>query len=71
MLLAPVEFCLSLHYNSDESYFYVNQTEIYKFKAKDYISWYKFCLGSASQDFTKDEQMKFDNLCFVRFFSLP
>ena len=26
MLLAPVEFCLSLHYHGDESYFYVNQT---------------------------------------------
>ena len=23
---------------------------------KDNISWYKFCLGSVSKDFTKDEQ---------------
>ena len=38
------------------NYFYVNKTEICKFKAKDNISWYNFCLGSTSKDFTKDEQ---------------
>ena len=27
-----------------------------RFKAKDNIRWYNFCLGNASQDFTKDEQ---------------
>ena len=42
----------------DASYFYVKKTEIYKFKAKDNISWYNFCLGSVSQDFTKNEQSK-------------
>ena len=31
---ANTKFCLSLHYNGDESYLYVNQTEIYKFKGK-------------------------------------
>ena len=35
---------------------YVNKTEICKFKAKDNISWYDFCLGSISKDFTKNEQ---------------
>ena len=35
---------------------YVNKTEIYNFKAKDNISWYNFCLGSVSKDFTKDQQ---------------
>ena len=29
---------------------------IYKFKAKDKISWYNFCLGSMSKDFTKNKQ---------------
>ena len=29
---------------------------ICKFKANDNISWYNFCLGSVSEDFTKDEQ---------------
>ena len=27
------KFCLSLPYNGDDSYFHVNKTEIYKFKA--------------------------------------
>ena len=27
-------FCLSLHYNKENSYLFVNGTEIYKFKAK-------------------------------------
>ena len=39
---ANTKFCLSLHYNGDESYLYVNRTEIYKFKAKYNISWYNF-----------------------------
>ena len=30
--------------------------QIFKFKAKDNISWYNFCLGSKSKDFTKNEQ---------------
>ena len=30
-------FCLSLHYNGANSYLFVNGTEIYKFKAKDFI----------------------------------
>ena len=29
------EFCLSLHYNGADSCFFVNGTEIHKFKAKD------------------------------------
>ena len=48
-------FCLSLHYSGDDSYLYVNKTEIYKFKAKDNISWYNFCLVRESKDFTKNE----------------
>ena len=50
------KFCLSLHYSGDESYMYVNKTKIYKFEVKNNISWYNFCLGSTSKDFTKDEQ---------------
>ena len=30
-------FCLSLHYNGDNSYLFVNGTEIIKFKAKDSV----------------------------------
>ena len=53
---ANTKFCLSLRYNGDESYLYVNKTEICKCNAKDNISWYNLCLGSVSKDFTKDEQ---------------
>ena len=35
---------------------YVNKTESCKFKTKDNIRWYDFCLGSISKDFTKNEQ---------------
>ena len=47
---------VSLHYNDDESHLYVNKTGICEFKANDNMSWYNFCLGSISKDFTKDEQ---------------
>ena len=40
--------------NSDESYLYVYKTEICKCKENDNRSWYNFCLGSISKDFTKD-----------------
>ena len=36
---ANTKFYLSLYYNDDESYLYVNNSDIYKFKAKDNISW--------------------------------
>ena len=29
------KFCLSLHYNGAKSYLFVNDTEIFRFKAKD------------------------------------
>ena len=46
-------------YNGDESYLYLNKTEICKFKANNNIIWYNFCLGSVSKDFIKDEQSEF------------
>ena len=46
------KFCLSLHYNSDKSYLFVNEKEIFKFKAKDSeIVPYRLCLGNISTDF--------------------
>ena len=35
---------------------HVNKTRIYKFKAQDNISLYKFSLGRVSEDFTKAGQ---------------
>ena len=33
-------FCLSLHYNGDQSYLFLDITDICKIKANDNISWY-------------------------------
>ena len=45
------KFCLSLHYNGENSYLFVNGTEIYKFKAKDSeIVETPLCLGNISKD---------------------
>ena len=49
------KFCLSLHYNGANSYLFVNDTEIIKFKAKEYeIVTNPLCLGNISQDFSVD-----------------
>ena len=46
------KFCLSLHYNGDNSYLYVSGKEIHKFNAKDSeIVPYPLCLGGLSKDF--------------------
>ena len=45
-------FCLSFHYNGDNSYLFVNGKEIHKFKAKDSgIVPYQLCPGGLSNDF--------------------
>ena len=47
------KFCLSLQYNGDNSYLFVNGTEIIEFKAKDSeIKTYPLCLGNVSVDFS-------------------
>ena len=61
LVLKKVQF-LSLH-NSDESYLYVNKTEICKFKVRDNISCYNSYLGKASKVFTKQEQSEFSINC--------
>ena len=49
------KYCLSLHYNGANSYFFVNSTEIIKFKAKDSeIVATPFCLGNVSKDWSVD-----------------
>ena len=46
-------FCLSLHYNGDSSYPFVNGKEVINFKAKDSeIVPYPLCLGNVSRDFS-------------------
>ena len=47
------KFCLSLHYNVDSSYLFVNGKEIVNFKAKDSeIVPYPLCLRNVSKDFS-------------------
>ena len=47
------KICLCLHYNGDNSYLFVNGTEIHKFKEKDsQIVASPFCLGKISKDFS-------------------
>ena len=51
---ANTKFCLSLHYNGDNSYLFVNGKEIFKFKAgnKNVNFPTQFCLGSISNGFS-------------------
>ena len=47
------KFCLSLHYNGDSSYLFINGKEIINFKVKDSeIVPYPLCLGNVSKDFS-------------------
>ena len=50
---AKTKFCLSFHYNADNSYLFVNGKEICKFKARkednNFLS--QLCLGSISDKF--------------------
>ena len=48
------KFCLSLHYNGANSYLFVNDTEIIKFKTKDSEIVSSPCLGSISKDWSVD-----------------
>ena len=54
------KFCLSLHYNVDNSYLFVNWKEIFKFKADNknvnFPTW--FCLGSIFDGFSATESRK-------------
>ena len=58
-----------MHYNGANSYLFVNGTEIYKFKAKDYeIVATPLCLGSISKDWSTDKMKRTGfNGCFYDF----
>ena len=47
---------MSLHYNADNSYLFVNGKEIYKFKASNKNNNFpsQFCLGRISSEFDSD-----------------
>ena len=50
--------CLSLHYNSHNSYLFVNGKEIHKFKGKDSEIAPNICLGNISKYFSVDDMKK-------------
>ena len=51
--------CLSVHYNGANSYLFVNDTEIHKFKAKDTeIETSSLCLANISKDLSVDNIKK-------------
>ena len=54
------EFCLSLHYNADNSNLFVNGREIFNFKAdnNNFNFSTQFCLGSISNGFSATESRK-------------
>ena len=52
-------FCLSLHYNGANSYFFVNGSEMIKFKATDSeLPSTLLCLGNISNDFSASNMKK-------------
>ena len=54
-----VKFCLSLHYNGANRYFFVNSMEIIKFKANDSkIAASPLCLENISKDWLTDNMWK-------------
>ena len=64
-------FCLSLYYNSDSSYLFVNGKEGCKFKARNSESEkYNICLGSISKDYNKKDGSDIELNCFVYNFSV-
>ena len=54
---AMTKVCLSLHYNADGTYFFVNRKEMLKFKAHNGKANFPtpFCLGSISNGFRATE----------------
>ena len=53
------KFCLSLHCNGANNYLFINGTEIYKFKAKDFeIVAAPLCLGNTSKGWWVDNMKK-------------
>ena len=59
-------FCLSLHYHKENSYLFVNGTEIHKFKSKDSkILANSLCLGNISKDWSVDNMKKTELLVLI------
>ena len=65
------KFCLSLHYNGANSYLFVNDTEIYKFKAKySKIVANPLCLGNIPKNWSIDNMKRTGFTVYVYDFSV-
>ena len=65
------KFYLRLHYNGENSYMFVNGTEIYKFKAKvSEIVAAPLCLGNILKDCSTDNMKKTGFNRYVYYFSV-
>ena len=65
------KFCLSLRYNGANSYLFVSDTEMYKFKAKDSeIVASPLCLGNISKDWSIDNMKRTGFTGYVYDFSV-
>ena len=57
--VTKTRFCLSLHYNWANSYLFVNDKKIIKFKTEDFeIVASPLCLGNISKDWSTDNMKK-------------
>ena len=57
------KFCLSLHYNGDNSYLFVNDKEVTKFKAKTCeLIKHSMCLESLLYDYYTENKIKYTGL---------
>ena len=72
--LLKIIIFLSLHYNAANSYLFINDTKIHKFKANDSeIKAVPLCLGNIPEDFSVDNilvltmiiMMIVMNICFI------
>ena len=64
------KYCLSLHYNGANSYLFVNDIQIIKFKTKDSkIVASPLCLGNISKDWLTDNMKKTGLTTYVYDFS--
>ena len=71
ILLTKIKILLSFYYNGENSYLFVNSTEIHKFKAKDSeIVASPLCLGNISKDFSVDNIKKTGSNGYVYDFSV-
>ena len=58
--------CLSLHYNGDNSYLFVNNRQIIKFKAKDSeVVPYRLCLGNTSKTLVYQMQQDYIDMFMI------